>query len=213
MKQHKPLLILGAALAAVALLLLLILASRPALPPAAGGTPAAGSGAEAIISQRFGPPDEWFVAGALGATYTETLAGEGLRVGEGDVYLGQSPPDGPYLPWYAIGRAYPAWDTSALPDGAEVLSASLVLSLPVQGGRAEAMEIGIYRGDWTPPPNLDNWLSPAAEQVGRWTLPAVHLEKQVDNGQGQPLYALEPARTVRLALDRSGPTPTPAPAG
>jgi hypothetical protein len=152
---------------------------------------------------QFGAPDEWLVAGAKAETYQEALSGVGLRTGDGDVYLGQSPPDGPYLPMYVVGRAYMSWDTSALPVGAEILSATLVVNLPAGGGWEKPFDVGIYRGTWTPPLDLEDWQSPGGEAVGRWHLPASRAEEreQVRTGQGLTLYAPEPARTVRVALD------------
>ena len=221
MKANKYLPVVGAAAAAIAILLLMILwphsASRPefGLVPVgergeAARTPAEAlpvaemtQAAESVTVHRFGPPDEWFVAGALGRTYTETLAGVGLRIGETSVYLGQSPPDGPYLPDYVVGRAYPGWDTSLLPDDAEVLSATLVLELPAGGGREAAFNVTIYRGAWMPPLDLEDWNSPGQEGVGRWHLLASRVEERetVHTGQGLTLYAPEPARTVRVPLD------------
>jgi hypothetical protein len=143
------------------------------------------------------------VAGAKGETYEEALFGEGLRTGDGDVYLGQSPPDGPYLPMYVVGRAYVSWDTSALPVGAEILSATLVVNLPAGGGREKPFDVGVYRGTWTPPLDLNAWQSPGGKMVGCWQLPASRVEEreQVSTGQGLVLYAPEPARTVWVALD------------
>lgn len=221
MKANKTLPVVGAAAAAIAILLLMILWPRSASRPESGQVPAGERGevsltpadaslraemtpaAESVTVHDFGPPDEWFVAGALGQTYTETLAGVGLRVGETSVYLGQSPPDGPYLPEYVVGRAYPAWDTSLLPDDAEVLSATLVLELPAGGGREAAFDVTIYRGAWTPPLDLEDWSAPGQEAVGRWRLPASRITERetVNTGQGLTLYAPEPARTVRVPLD------------
>jgi hypothetical protein len=114
MKQNKHMPVLGAAAAAVAILLFLILQPHPSARPGPGEQPpGVGRGevtdaradatglaesaqpANRVAVHRFGAPVEWFVAGAMGETYTETLSGAGFRTGEGDVYLGQSPPDGP----------------------------------------------------------------------------------------------------------------------
>ena len=207
---------------ALGLSLLLLLVLSTLLRPGAEDRPGedtsplgmAGPGGDYIL--QFGPPDEWFVAGAKGKTYPETLAGEGLRTGSEDVYLGQSPPDGPYLPSYVIGRAYVGWDTSTLPDGAEILSATLVLELPAGGGRETPLEVTVCHGTWTPPIGLDDWQpaslrpwrvpargSPGGEAVGRWHLPASRAEEreQLHTGQGLTLHAPEPARTMRVALD------------
>lgn len=212
LKKHAPLLVV--AIAAISILLLMIL-WPPSSQPESGLDPGIESGevartpveipqlAETVTVHRFGPPDEWFVAGALGKTYSETLAGVDLRVGETSVYLGQSPPNGPYLPDHVVGRAYPGWDTSLLPDGAEVLSATLVLELPAGGGRETTFDVAIYRGAWTPPVDLEDWTSPGREAVGRWHLPANPIDEQktLHTGQGLTLYAPEPARTVRVPLD------------
>lgn len=222
MKQHKHLPVLGAAVVAVAILLFLIFRLQPSPRPGPmEQPPGAGSGevthapagnlapaenvqpANTVAVHRFGAPNEWFVAGAMGETYTDTLAGEGLRAGEADAYLGQSPPDGPYLKWYVVGRAYPGWDTSVLPDGAEVLSATLVLDLPAGGGREESLEITVYQGTWNPPLDLDDWQAPDGQEVGRWQLAPSRVEdrESLSTGQDVTLYAPEPARTVRVALD------------
>jgi hypothetical protein len=152
---------------------------------------------------RFGAPDEWFVAGAMGETYTEALSGAGFRAGEADVYLGQSPPSGPYLPWYVVGRAHPGWDTSVLPNDAEVLSATLVLELPAGGGREEPLEIAVYQGTWNPPIDLNDWLAPDGKEVGRWQLAPSRAEdrESLSTAQDVTLYAPEPAGTVRVRLD------------
>ncbi len=219
LKKHMPALLTAAA--AISILLTMIFWPRSSSPLGPGGQdPTAGSGgaihlptdavsvATASPEQgcqvhRFGTPDEWFVAGAMGETYTDTLTGEDFRAGEGDVYLGQSPPDGPYLPWYVVGRAYPGWDTSVLPDGAEVLSATLVLELPAGGGREETLEIAIFQETWSPPLDLDDWQAPDGKEVGRWQLAPSRAEEResLSAGQDVTLYAPEPARTVRVKLD------------
>lgn len=219
LKKHLPALL--AAVAAIAILLMMILWPRSSSPSGLGGQDAApGSQRESHLPtdavsaataspekvrqvRRFGTPDEWFVAGAMGETYTDTLTGEDFRAGEADVYLGQSPPDGPYLPWYAIGRAYSGWDTSALPDDVEVLSATLILDLPAGGGREEPLEIAIYQGAWNPPLDLDDWQSPDDKEVGRWQLVPSRVEdrESLSTAQDVTLYAPEPAHTVRVTLD------------
>lgn len=222
MRENKHLLVLGAAAAAVAILLFLILGRHPSPRPGpAEQPPGAGSGevtdapaddlfpaestqpANTVAVHRFGVPDEWFVAGAMGKTYTDTLTGEAFRAGEGDVYLGQSPPDGPYLPWYVVGRTYPGWDTSTLPDDAEVLSATLVLELPAGGGREEPLEIAIYQGTWNPPLDLDDWQAPDGKEAGHWRLAPSRAEEResLSTAQDVTLYAPDPARTVRVRLD------------
>lgn len=158
---------------------------------------------ESAVVRGFGPPDEWFVAGAISKTYADILAGVDLRTGTTSVYLGQSSPDGPYLPDYVVGRAYPGWDTSLLPGGVEVLSATLVLEFPAGGGRETAFDVVVYRGTWAPPIDLEDWLSRGSEVVGRWHLPASPIEGRstVHTGQGITLFAPEPARKVRVPLD------------
>lgn len=219
LKKHVPVL-LAAATAAAVLLLTIFWSQSPHTTGQGRLEPTGGSGGPtrilpgathpAAVSTetghqvyRFEAPDEWYVAGAMSETYTATLSGEGFRGGEGDVYLGQSPPGGPYLAWYVVGRAYPGWDTSGLPDGVEILSATLVIELPAGGGREKDVAVDIYRAAWSAPLDLDDWLSPGAAKVGRWMLPASRLEERdgVDAGQGASLYATEPAHVVRVALD------------
>jgi hypothetical protein len=223
MKRNKHLPVLGAAAAAAAVILLFLILWLPPSPqpepverhPGARRGEVTYAPADALLPagspqpgdkaavHRFGVPNEWFVAGAMGETYPDTLSGEGFRAGEADVYLGQSPPDGPYLPHYVVGRAYPGWDTSLLPDDAEVVSATLVLELPASGGREESLEIVIYRGMWNPPIDLGDWRLPASHEMGRWQLPPSRVEERqsVDAGQDLALYAPEPARTMRVTLD------------
>lgn len=221
MNLKKHLLALLAAVAAITILLMMILWPRSSSPSGLGGQDAApGSQREShlptdVVSaatespekvrqvRRFETPDEWFVAGAMSEIYTDTLTGEDFRAGDADVYLGQSPPDGPYLPWYVVGRAYPGWDTSALPDEVEVLSATLVLDLPAGGGREEPLEITVYQGTWNPPLDLDDWQSWDGKEVGRWQLAPSRMEERASlfADEGVTLYAPEPAHTVRVTLD------------
>jgi hypothetical protein len=212
MTQNKQKLV---AAAVGALITLLLLVRWPGLRVPSGGqmidnadhAPAETYPPGAVHEQRpahdFGLPDEWFVAGAVGQTYTETLSGADLRIGETSVLLGQSPPDGPYVTVYAIGRAYAGWNTSILPDDANVLSATLSLELPAGGGWEEPLDIVIYQGTWTPTIDLDAWLSPCSQAVGYWHLSASQAEERekVRTGQGITLYAPEPARTARVPLD------------
>lgn len=214
MKQRRILVWVAAAVATV-ILLLMIFWPDLSSQMGSGLVPGAESGevartladgvppAESITIHRFGIPDEWHVAGAVGQTYTETLSGVGLRIGGTSVLLGQSPPDGPYIDWYAIGRAYAGWDTSSLPDGAEVLSATLVLELLAGGGREEPLDITIYQGTWTLPIGLEDWQTPGSRAVGQWHLPASGVEgrEKLLTGQGIVLYASEPAQVVRISLD------------
>lgn len=214
MKQRRIPILVAAAAASVILLLMIFwpgLSSRMG----SGSVPGVGRGevartpadvvqpAESTTVHRFGTPDEWCVAGAVGQTYTETLSGVGLRIGETSVLLGQSPPDGPYIDWYAIGRAYAGWDTSSLPDSGEVLSATLVLELLVGGGREEPLDITIYQGGWTLPIGLEDWQTPGSRAVGQWHLPASGVEgrEKLLTGQDIVLYASEPAQVVRISLD------------
>ena len=215
MKEHKRLLMLGAAAAAAILLLLAVLWSHPVSRPELGqgfteddGDPAlsltgATPSANSVTLRRLGPPEEWSVAGAMAETYAEALAGTGLRTGEGSVYLGQSPPEGPYLPYYAVGRAYAGWDTSLLPDGAEVVSATLVLELPAGGGRGTAFDVAVYSGVWTTPLDVMDWAAPGRQEIGCWRLPAGQIEEQtaVHTAESLTLYAPESARTMRISLD------------
>jgi hypothetical protein len=220
MKQ-KRLSVSVAAAAAIAILLLLIFWSRPSSRPDPVRDPATENGevvdttaddltaelahpAEPTNVHRFGPPDEWYAAGAKGETYAGALTGDGFRIdATTEAFVGQSLPDGPYLPDYRIGRAYLGWDTSEVPGDAEVLSTTLVLDLPAGGGREKAFDIVVYRGDWTPPISLEDWQSPGRQVVGRWHLSISRIEgrETVHTDQGITLYAPEPARTVRVSLD------------
>lgn len=105
--------------------------------------------------------------GSLDPDYWQALAGFDLRFGDNGVYLGQAPPDGPYLPWYVIGRAYAGWDTASLPDNAAILSATLVLDV---GCRPPKVGFGttVYRGVWTPPLSKDAWYEMGDQAVGTW---------------------------------------------
>ena len=219
MKKHMA--VWAAAAVAIAILLLAILWSHSSARPDLGSNPGTENGGVArstvdVLSagsaqlmerttvHRFGPPDEWYAAGAKGETYTAAVVGDGFRIdATTDAFLGQSPPDGPYLPSYKIGRAYLGWDTTELPDDAEVLSATLILNLPAGGGREEAFDVVVYRGDWTPPISLKNWQSPGGQTVGRWHLSSSRIEEReiMHTDQGVTLYAPEPARTVRISLD------------
>jgi hypothetical protein len=210
MKQsHIPVLVSAAA--AVALLLLLIFWSSPAMEEAdvrPGAVTEAGEvaheAASAVTVLRFEAPDEWYAAGAKGESYAGALAGDEWRADTTTgALLGQSPPDGPYLPDYVVGRAYLGWDTSGLPEDAEVLSATLVLDLPAEGGRAAAFTVVVCRGDWTPPIDREAWNAPCGEVVGHWRLPASPVEaREMIHMDGDILlYALEPPRTVRISLD------------
>lgn len=210
MKQrHIP--VLASAAVAVALLLLLIFWSSPAPeePEAtAGAVIKAGEVAyeaeSAATVRRFKAPDEWYAAGAKGESYAGALAGDGWRADTTTgALLGQSPPDGPYLPDYVLGRAYLGWDTSGLPDDAKVLSATLVLNLPAESGRTTAFTIVVCRGGWTPPIDREAWNAPCGEVVGRWRLSASRIEEreEIHTDGSTALYALVPLRTVRLSLD------------
>jgi hypothetical protein len=220
MKQ-KRLSVLVAAAAAIAILLLLIFWSRPSSRPGPVRDPGTENGEvvdttaedltvelvypmESANVHRFGPPDEWYAAGAKGETYAGALTGDGFRIdATTEAFLGQSPPDGPYLPDYRIGRAYLGWDTSELPGDAEILSATLVLDLPAGGGREKAFDIVVYQSDRTSPISLEDWQSPSRQVMGRWHLSTSRIEERetVHTDQGITLYAPEPARTVRVSLD------------
>lgn len=219
MKKHMS--VWAAAGVAIAILLLAILWSHSSSRPDLGSNPGTENDGVArstvdVLStssaqlmerttvHRFGPPDEWYPAGAKAETYAGAMAGDGFRFDlTTEVFLGQSSPDGPYLPDYRIGRAYLGWDTAALPDDAEVLSATLILNLPAGGGQEEAFDVVVYRGDWTPPIGLNDWQSPGSEAVGRWHLSISRIEEReiVHADQDITLYAPDPARTVRISLD------------
>jgi len=212
MKQ-RLVLVLASAAAAVALLLPLILWSSPA-PKEPEATPGASVEAGEVVHKAasaatvrcFEAADEWYAAGAKGESYAGALAGDGWRADTTTgALLGQSPPDGPYLPDYVLGRAYLGWDTSGLPDDAKVLSATLVLNLPAESGRTTAFPIVVCRGGWTPPIDREAWNAPCAEVVGRWRLPTSRIEEreEIYTDGSISLYALMPPRTVRISLDPS----------
>ena len=137
--------------------------------------------------------------GSVNPDYWQALAGSDLegrfRDGEG-VTLGQSPPNGPYLPNYKIGRAYMGWDTSELPDGAKVLSVTLVLEVACNPPET-AFGVTVYRGVWAPPLNEDAWHAMGSEPVGAWD--TAHYPCTGHVGSGQVSINLSP-----IAINRSG---------
>jgi uncharacterized repeat protein (TIGR01451 family) len=108
-----------------------------------------------------------FGGGSLHSDYGQALAGVDLRFGDDDVYLGQAPPSGPYLPWYVLGRAYGGWDTAALPDRAAILSATLVLDVGCNPPTTTFRTM-VYQSLWTPPLAEDAWYAMGHEAVGAW---------------------------------------------
>jgi hypothetical protein len=141
-----------------------------------------------------------FGGGSLHPDYGRALAGADLRFGDDDVYLGQAPPSGPYLPWYAIGRAYVGWDTAALPDDAEILSATLVLDV---GCNPPTTTFGmtVYRGLWTPPLAEDAWYAPGHEVAGTW-----HTADYPCSGCPSPTPCLVRVEIHSDMVNRAGPT-------
>jgi len=123
--------------------------------------------------------------GSVNPDYWQALAGSDLegrfRDGEG-VSLGQSPPNGPYLPNYRIGRAYMGWDTSELPDDAEVLSATLILEVACNPPET-AFGVTVYRGVWMPPLDEDAWCAMGREPVGAWDTADYPCAGHVGSGQ------------------------------
>jgi len=123
--------------------------------------------------------------GSVNPDYWQALAGSDLegRFRDGDgVSLGQSPPNGPYLPNYKIGRAYMGWDTSELPDDAEVLSATLILEVACNPPET-AFGVTVYRGAWMPPLDEDAWYAMGSEPVGAWDTADYPCTGHVGSGQ------------------------------
>jgi uncharacterized repeat protein (TIGR01451 family) len=152
-----------------------------------------------------------FGGGSLDPDYGQALAGSNLNFGDGGVYLGQVPPMGPYQPWYAIGRAYGGWDTSALPDEAEILSAVLVLEVACNPPTT-TFGTTVYQGAWTPPLGEDAWYTPGNQPVGAWDTADYPCTGHV--GSGQVRIDLDPSVVDRVGLtlleirsDREGTPP------
>jgi hypothetical protein len=152
-----------------------------------------------------------FGGGSLDPDYGQALAGSNLNFGDGGVYLGQVPPMGPYQPWYAIGRAYGGWDTSALPDEAEILSAVLVLEVACNPPTT-TFGTTVYQGAWTPPLDENAWYTPGNQPVGAWDTADFPCTGHV--GSGQVRIDLDPSVVDRVGLtlleirsDREGTPP------
>ncbi len=169
-----------------------------------------------------------FGGGSLDPDYRQALSGSDLRFGDDDVYLGQAPPDGPYIPWYVIGRAYAGWDTGALPDSAEILSATLVLDV---GCNPPMTPFGatVYQGLWAPPLAEDAWHAMGHTAVGAWDtsdypcggcpsphpcLVRIELEPTAVNRQGLTLLEMRsdredtpPTTPEQVLLNRSAGFP------
>jgi uncharacterized repeat protein (TIGR01451 family) len=152
-----------------------------------------------------------FGGGSLDPDYGQALAGSNLNFGDGGVYLGQVPPMGPYQPWYAIGRAYGGWDTTALPDEAEILSAVLVLEVACNPPTTTFGTM-VYQGAWTPPLDENAWYTPGNQPVGAWDTADYPCTGHV--GSGQVRIDLDPSVVDRVGLtlleirsDREGTPP------
>mgnify|MGYP002682080513 CR=1 FL=1 len=155
--------------------------------------------------------------GSMNPDYWQALAGFDLagRFRDGDgVTLGQSPPNGPYMPNYVIGRAYMGWDTSTLPDDAEVLSATLILQVNCNPPET-AFGVTVYRGVWTPPLDEDAWYAMGSELVSSWD--TTHYPCTGHVGSGQVPIKLDPIVVGRSGLtllemrsDREGTPPVTA---
>jgi len=131
--------------------------------------------------------------GSMNPDYWQALAGFDLagRFRDGDgVTLGQSPPNGPYMPDYVIGRAYMGWDTSTLPDDAEVLSATLILQVNCNPPET-AFGVTVYRGVWIPPLSEDAWYAMGSQAVGAWDTADYPCTGQW--GQGQVYIRIDPS--------------------
>ena len=153
-----------------------------------------------------------FGGGSLDPDYRQALAGSKLNFGDGGIYLGQAPPMGPYQPWFVIGRAYGGWDTSALPDDAEVLSASLVLEVSCNPPTT-TFGTTVYQGVWTPPLSEEAWYAMGNQPAGAWDSANYPCTGHV--GLGQVRIELDPAVVNREGLtlleirsDREGTPPT-----
>jgi uncharacterized repeat protein (TIGR01451 family) len=152
-----------------------------------------------------------FAGGAVDEDYWQALNGSNLNFGDGGVYLGQSPPNGPFMPWYAIGRAYAAWDTSILPESAQVLSAALVLEVTCDPPDTP-FGMTVYQGIWIPPLNEQAWFAMSDQPVGAWNTANYPCSGQ---SLGQVQIDLAPAVINRTGLtlleirsDREGTPPT-----
>jgi len=152
-----------------------------------------------------------FGGGSLDPDYGRALVGAGLNFGDGGVYLGQVPPMGPYQPWYALGRAYAGWDTSVLPDGAEILSATLFLEVACNPPTT-TFGTTVYHGVWTPPLDEKAWYTPGSLPAGAWDTADYPCAGHV--GSGRVRIDLDPAVVNRGGLtllemrsDREGTPP------
>lgn len=150
--------------------------------------------------------------GSVDEDYARALAGSDLNIGENGSYLGQSAPNGPFIPWYAVARVYAGWDTSPLPDEAEVLSATLVLDV---GCVPPEVPFGatVYRGVWSPPLDENAWYALGGQPVGAWDTADYPCTGHI--GSGQVRIALDPAVVNREGLtllemrsDREGTPPS-----
>jgi len=153
-----------------------------------------------------------FGGGSVGENYWQALAGSKLNFGDVSTYLGQSPPNGPYITWHAIARVYAGWDASALPDDAEILSATLILE---ESCNPPAATFGttVYRGVWAPPLSEQAWYALGHDEVGAWDTADYPCTGHV--GTGQVRIDLDPTVVNRTGLtllemrsDREGTPPT-----
>ncbi|MBN1660434.1 MAG: DUF11 domain-containing protein [Anaerolineae bacterium] len=152
-----------------------------------------------------------FGGGSLDPDYGRALVGASLNFGDGSLYLGQTPPMGPYQPWYAIARAYGGWDTSRVPDDAEVLSATLVLDVACNPPTT-TFGTTIYRGVWTPPLDANDWYAMGNQPVGAWNTAEYPCSGHV--GSDQVWIDLDPSVVNQTGLtllemrsDREGTPP------
>jgi uncharacterized repeat protein (TIGR01451 family) len=165
--------------------------------------------------------------GSMNPDYWQALAGFDLagRFRDGDgVTLGQSPPNGPYMPDYVIGRAYMGWDTSTLPDDSKVLSATLILQVNCNPPET-AFDVTVYRGVWTPPLDEAAWYAMGSEPAGIWDtadypctgqwgqgLVYIRIDPSAVNPGGQTLMEMRsdeegtPPMTVEQVLVNRSPT-------
>ena len=116
------------------------------------------------------------------------------------------------------------WDTSTLPDDAEVLSATLILQVNCNPPET-AFGVTVYRGVWTPPLDEDAWYAMGSEPAGIWDtadypctgqwgqgLVYIRIDPSAVNPGGQTLMEMRsdgegtPPVTVEQVLVNRSPT-------
>ena len=152
--------------------------------------------------------------GSWDPDYQRALSGDGSGKICDDtmVDLGQYAPDGPYLPNYRIKRFYAGWDTSSLPDDAEIVSATLTLDV-ICSPPDPAFNAIVYRGVWTPPLDETDWYATGEQVIGRWDTSDFPCSWEL--GRKEPVFisldptAINPTGTtlVEIRSDREGTPP------